>query len=263
MKALILIILVLTILIGSEKTIAQPSVGDPVINFALPAWDNSGTVALNNYSGDIIVLNFFASWCVPCQTEAPLLQDSIWQNYTGQDVTVIGLAQEPYFGMDVFINDFGLTYPIALDTAGVFFKAYAFQIIPSNILVNRDGTIIFIEEGFDIPLFAHLIDSLLGTTAIEAGTTDEIFYPDKLSLQGSYPNPFNSETKIEFSLTTSEFVNLSIYTLTGQRIIQTENYYSAGRHVIPVSMNHQASGIYLFALQAGKEKKFGKLVLSK
>ncbi len=55
---------------------AQVHVGDSAPDFTLPDTAGNG-ISLSDFSGDIVLLNFFATWCVPCQVEAPQLEDSI------------------------------------------------------------------------------------------------------------------------------------------------------------------------------------------
>jgi peroxiredoxin len=86
------IIIQLFFLILCRICYAQVSVGDPAINFNLPDTNNVYHT-LQEFSGDILLINFFASWCIPCQEEAPLLEDSIWQVYGNQGVTVLGISK--------------------------------------------------------------------------------------------------------------------------------------------------------------------------
>jgi peroxiredoxin len=260
-KNIILIVFVI-ILITHSLLRAQISEGDSILNFSIPEYSGN-TLSLSQFGGEILVLNFFASWCIPCQTEAPLLQDSIWQIYKDQGVSVIGLAQEPLHNMDTFINDHDLSYPIGVDTAGIFFKAYGFQIIPSNILVNRDGKIVFIEEGFDIPLFIHLIDSLLAVTSIKPTLSGQIISPKNLTLIANYPNPFNSQTRIEFELAKAGSIELRVFSISGKQLYISQGIFNAGRQTISLALNNHASGVYLFSLQSENERVTGKVVLSK
>lgn len=250
------------VLVLVKLSSSQIAVGDSAINFSLP--DTAGNfLSLNDFQGDIILLNFFASWCPPCQVEAPQLEDSIWQPYRNQGVTVIGMDfQEPLPFVINFIREKGLTYPVVLDTAGEMFMAYGLSVFPSNVLINRDGRIVWVEAGFDIPRFVRLIDSLLNITSIsdfpETGVVPEDFRIVSVS-----PNPFNSQAQLRVQLPTASELNLTVYDITGRELFTNQYRFAGGIQVIPIGMNAYASGVYFYKVTAGGESLVGRMVLQK
>ncbi|HID38152.1 MAG TPA: TlpA family protein disulfide reductase [Calditrichaeota bacterium] len=81
---------VLLVIVLDTSGYAQIGVGDSIIPFNLP--DTAGhSISSDDFAGQILLLNFFATWCGPCKIEAPQLEDSIWQVYMDRGVTVLGL----------------------------------------------------------------------------------------------------------------------------------------------------------------------------
>jgi peroxiredoxin len=219
-------------------------VGDPAINFNLPDTNNVYHT-LQEFSGDILLINFFASWCIPCQEEAPLLEDSIWQVYGNQGVTVLGIsAGDSIFQISNFVNMTGITYPLLRDRDMSYFIQYGSPAFPTNVIVNPQGIIVFLEPGFDIPQLAENIVR-------------------NLELIGSYPNPFNSTVNIRYQLQKAADIQLKIHDINGRLLQQEKLNISPGIHTQTVSMAGNASGIYFFTLKSGDEIQAGKIILQK
>lgn len=250
------------VLILLQYTYAQPAVGDSALDFNLP--DTNGTFfQLDDFAGNIVLFNFFASWCIPCQQEAPQVEAQIWQAFQGQNVMVVGISvADSVFQIRNFVDLTGITYPILRDRDGSFFTEYGFVFFPANVLVNAQGTIEFVEEGFNIPLFVQIIDSLLNLTAIDNQDSPRLL-PGNFELLGPYPNPFNSTVRIQFRVNKPGTFSLKLYNITGQLVYQEQAAYSTGIQEIPIEMNGFASGVYLFSLSDGKQVKVGKFVLQK
>jgi peroxiredoxin len=237
-------------------------VGDPAIDFNLPDTNNVYHT-LQDFSGEILLINFFASWCIPCQQEAPLLEDSVWQVYGNQGVTVLGISVgDSIFQIKNFVNMTGITYPLLRDRDMSYFFQYGPLVFPTNVIVNPQGIIVSLEPGFDIPRLVSIIDSLLNTTGIEMSEpTGNVVR--NLELISSYPNPFNSTVNIRYQLQKATDIQMKIYDISG-RLLQQENLnISAGIHTQAVNMASNASGIYFFTLQSDDEIQAGKIVLQK
>lgn len=124
-------------------------VGQPAPDVSLPTLDG-GTFHLADYAGQIVFLNFWATWCTPCQDEMPLLQN-VHETHSGAGIAVITIT-DPTDGQDEdgirgFIQDFALTLPVALSTDPAFFQAWAVAQIPTTYVIDRDGLVRFRHVG--------------------------------------------------------------------------------------------------------------------
>jgi cytochrome c biogenesis protein CcmG/thiol:disulfide interchange protein DsbE len=94
-----------------------------------------------------VLLNFWASWCEPCQVEAPLLERAQPQ-LSRRGATVLGVTYlDASPDSRAFVKRFGLTYPNARDTTGAFARAYGTDQLPESFVVDRSGHIVAISRG--------------------------------------------------------------------------------------------------------------------
>jgi peroxiredoxin len=100
--------------------------------------------------GKIVMINFFATWCGPCNQELPVLQETIWEKYRNNpDFALVILGRE-HTEQEVsnFVKKHKFTMPFAPDPGREIFKLYASQNIPRNVIVGKDGKILFQNIGF-------------------------------------------------------------------------------------------------------------------
>jgi peroxiredoxin len=105
---------------------------------------------LSSMKGKIVMINFFATWCGPCNSELPVLQKNIWEKYKiNKSFQLIILGRE-HNAKEVsdFVKTKGFTMPFAPDPERGIFKLYATQNIPRNVIVGKDGKIIFQNIGY-------------------------------------------------------------------------------------------------------------------
>lgn len=111
-------------------------------DFTLDRLDADGTLRLSDYRGQVVVLNFWASWCEPCKEEAPQLR-RISESYAGEDVQFIGIATddewEPAQG---FLAEYDIPYPNVFDKGDEIAHRYNVYAIPVTVVIDRDGKII-------------------------------------------------------------------------------------------------------------------------
>lgn len=97
------------------------------------------TIRLSDFRGQVVVINFWASWCLPCRAEAPLLEQT-WRDYRDKGVVFIGvdyLDTEP--GALAYIQEFDITYPNGPDLQTRIAQAYRIQGVPETFFVDRKG----------------------------------------------------------------------------------------------------------------------------
>ena len=103
--------------------------------------------SLASLHGEVVLLNFWASWCVPCQAEAPLLERAQPQ-LERHDATVLGVTYEDASpDSEAFVRRFHITYPSLRDATGEFARSYGTRQVPESFLIDRDGRVVAISRG--------------------------------------------------------------------------------------------------------------------
>ncbi len=117
---------------GSGKT-AQPK------NFTLARLDRPGKLELASLRGKVVVLNFWASWCVPCKQEAPAIE-RIWKEYRSKGVVVVGVdTADASDDARAFMRRYKLTYPIVRSIGYSLWAPYGLTGVPETRVVDRSG----------------------------------------------------------------------------------------------------------------------------
>ncbi len=125
-------------------------VGNPAPDFALPSLDGK-TVRLSDLRGQVVLINFWATWCPPCRMEMPAIQDAYEANHQkGFTVLAVSVA-EPASSVRSFVQEFGLTFTPLLDSKGEVSSRYQAMGLPTSIFVDREGIIRAIHVGAMTP----------------------------------------------------------------------------------------------------------------
>lgn len=136
--------LVLVLALGFRRDpqdIRTGTVGQPAPAFDLERLDAPGRLRLADMAGKVVVVNFFASWCIPCKQEAPALVRA-WERYRRSDVVFVGIVYQdaPQAAKD-FHERLGQTWPAALDDNGRTALAFGVFGIPETYFIGKDGVI--------------------------------------------------------------------------------------------------------------------------
>jgi len=124
-------------------------IGQPVPEFTFSTL-NGDSQKISDLKGKVVLLNFFATWCPPCIAEMPHLEKEIWQQHKDQDFILLALGREQAVShLDSFKTVNNYTFPVVADTGRVIFSKFATQNIPRNILLDKQGTIVFQSIGFE------------------------------------------------------------------------------------------------------------------
>jgi peroxiredoxin len=118
------------------------------------------TVRLSQYRGKPVLLNFWATWCAPCQDEMPLIQRAV-DRYGGPGLTVLAVdyQQTDANGMRAFLRKVGAHFPAVYDPAGQIAGEYGVTVgLPVSVFIDRSGKVEFIQLGqmSDTVLQQHL-----------------------------------------------------------------------------------------------------------
>jgi cytochrome c biogenesis protein CcmG/thiol:disulfide interchange protein DsbE len=110
--------------------------------FTLERLDREGELRLESLRGQVVVLNFWASWCIPCKEEAPYLE-RIWREHRERGVVVVGLdAKDFRRDARAFVRRYGLTFPIVYDGPGDTLSAYGVTGFPETFVLDPDGRVV-------------------------------------------------------------------------------------------------------------------------
>jgi cytochrome c biogenesis protein CcmG, thiol:disulfide interchange protein DsbE len=113
----------------------------------LPRLSGNGVASLADYRGQVVVLNFWASWCEPCREESPLLQR--WhERISKRDGLVLGVDALDEIGhARAFIDEYGLTYPMLRDGEGATRESFGILGFPETFVIDRQGRVAAVQRG--------------------------------------------------------------------------------------------------------------------
>ena len=115
--------------------------GDRAPGFALKRLNGEGNVRLEEFRGDVVVMNFFAASCPSCLKDLPVFQE-VYEELKGRGVSVVGIGiLDDYQTLSDLLEDMGLTYPSGYDSDNSVAIAYGLRGMPTTVFVDREGII--------------------------------------------------------------------------------------------------------------------------
>jgi cytochrome c biogenesis protein CcmG, thiol:disulfide interchange protein DsbE len=143
-----------------------PRVGAKAPPFTLRRLEGTGKVSLAAYQGKPVVLNFWASWCEPCKTEAAVLERD-WTSYQNRGVVFLGVDYHD-LASDArrFVSAHGLTFPMVEDGSGKVTGSYGISQVPETYVLDKQGRVVAHLAGpITDPSFAGEFRSALAKAA--------------------------------------------------------------------------------------------------
>lgn len=123
------------------------SLKGPAPNFTLKSLTGKN-LKLSEMTGNVVLINFWASWCGPCREEMPLLND-LHKKYEPLGFTVLGVNVEEDTGnARGFLKNFPVDFPILLDTKNQVSKKYNVIAMPTTVVLDRDGNVRYLHKGY-------------------------------------------------------------------------------------------------------------------
>lgn len=133
-------------------------VGQDVPDFSFTTIDGK-SYQMSELKGKTVLLVFFATWCAPCMKELPQIEKEIWEVYKSKDFMLIALGREHSMEEIVKFNKKkGFTFPIGPDPERKIYSQFFSYYIPRNVLVSKEGKIIFQKQGYREVDAKNLID---------------------------------------------------------------------------------------------------------
>lgn len=121
--------------------------GKPAPGFTLDSRAGK-PVSLEQYKGQVVMLNFWASWCGPCKQEMPLLED-IQKKYGKLGFTLIGVNVEPDSkAANAVLEKIPVSFPVVYDTESKVSKAYDVSGMPASVFIDRKGQVRLLHRGY-------------------------------------------------------------------------------------------------------------------
>lgn len=133
---------------------------DVAPDFTLVLLDGK-TFHLGDYKGKPVLINFFASWCLPCREEMPILQKTV-EEYQPKGVVFLGVAiDDTEAKMKEFVARYGVTFPVGLDKPAAIQKSFGLYGIPTTYFIDKQGVINYSHSGsVTEELLQHELDKI-------------------------------------------------------------------------------------------------------
>jgi len=131
--------------------------------FTLPARDG-GKLSLSELKGQVVMINFWATWCGPCRQEMPLLQQ-IQAKYEPLGFTLVGINVEPdSTEAQAWLTKVPVSFPILFDRQNTVAESFGVVGMPSTVFIDRSGNVRYVHRGYkpgDEARYADMVRSLV------------------------------------------------------------------------------------------------------
>ena len=136
----------LAVLLSAGTAGADISTG-PAPDFTLKSHSGEN-LRLSEFRGEVVMINFWASWCGPCRQEMPLL-DELYTQYQPLGFTILGVnVEEDSSKAKQLLKDIPVNFPVLFDNESEVSKLYKVVAMPSTVLVDRDGNVRYLHQGY-------------------------------------------------------------------------------------------------------------------
>jgi cytochrome c-type biogenesis protein len=133
---------------GPETAPDRPELGRLAPAYSAPTLSGD-TVSLESLRGEVVLLNFWATWCIPCRTETPFLQ-SLHDTYAARGLRVVGASMDQRAAVEdirAFAERYGVEYTLLHDPATRGLDVYRVVALPGNFLIDREGRVRWMAYG--------------------------------------------------------------------------------------------------------------------
>ena len=146
--------------VNAQEKVTLVKVGDDVPEFVVEMFDGQ-KINIKDLKGKIVLINFWATWCPPCQEELKRVQKDIIDRFKGKDFVFLAISrEESKEQVKKFRERNGYTFPMGLDPERKIYSKFATATIPRNFIIDKKGKIVEIEVGYTKEAFAKMIEKL-------------------------------------------------------------------------------------------------------
>jgi len=126
---------------------ASDLAGQSAPDFALKS-SNGENMRLSEYRGDVVMVNFWATWCGPCRQEMPLL-DELYTRYERVGFSLLGVNIDDNSSKAMnMVAELGVSFPVLFDSRKEVSKLYEVDAMPVTLLIDREGTVRYVHQGY-------------------------------------------------------------------------------------------------------------------
>ena len=138
--------LTLGLCLSAGSVMAVPGKGKAP-DFTLKSMSGSN-VKLSEHRGEVVMINFWASWCAPCRQEMPLLED-LYKRYKDGGFTLLGVnVEEDSSAAQNLLKQVRVSFPILFDNTNSVSQLYKVEAMPSTVILDRDGNVRYLHKGY-------------------------------------------------------------------------------------------------------------------
>lgn len=135
-------------------------IGDKCPSFEVQMLDGD-VVSIDSLRGKTVLINFWATWCPPCNEEMARVEKDIVERFAGEEFVFLPISRgEKPEVVSAWRTKKGYKFDTGLDIATEIFPQFARTYIPRNYLIDPDGTIVYYEVGYDVKLFDELVNKI-------------------------------------------------------------------------------------------------------
>ena len=146
-KFIVSFILSISMVIGGISFTHASELSGKAPNFTLKSLGGKN-LKLSEFRGQVVMLNFWASWCAPCRQEMPLLED-LYKKYKSLGFTLLGVnVEQDSSKAATLLRSIKVSFPILFDNKNTVSKLFHVAAMPTTVIVDRDGHLRYLHQGY-------------------------------------------------------------------------------------------------------------------